>query len=375
MKIGIACSGLDHVRRGFETFARDLFRLIRFGTDLDVVLFKGNGVPSPREEVLWNVPRDAGIWGGRTSFIPWQGRYLTEQFTFALSLWRRLQTNPVDLVLFSDIQIGIVLRRLSRISHGPVLLFSNGGPFPAKDYLAFDFIQQLTPGAHYEALTQGVSPDKMALVPYTVDTDVFYPNPQAGYGFRKSIGIAADETVVLAVGAMESRQKRMDWLIREVSNLASKPHLVICGEYKADETETVKDLGQSLLGSRFHTFRLQHGEMPAVYNAADVFALCSLKEGFGRAFLESLSCGVPVVHHTDDDMNWIVGQGGLAVNMIDKGKLTSTLGMLIEDVNLRSRLSKEARSQAMTAFSEKQLLPKYTEMFERAISNSRRIVG
>src|SRR5713226_3667439 len=73
VKIGIACSGLDHIRRGFETFAEDLFRMMQTEKDLDVVLFKGNGRRAPREEVLWNIPRDSDLWGGWTSFIPWKG--------------------------------------------------------------------------------------------------------------------------------------------------------------------------------------------------------------------------------------------------------------------------------------------------------------
>lgn len=375
MKIGIACSGLDHIRRGFETFAEGLFRLMQAEKDLDVVLFKGNGPRVPREEVLWNIPRDSGLWGGWTSFIPWKGRYVAEQTTFALSLWRRLRTYPVDVMLFSDIQIGNALRRLPRVWRIPVLLFSNGGPFPARNYRGFDFIHQVTPGAFREALSQGVPAERMAMVPYGVNTTLFSPNAQIGREFRSLIGIEPDAYVILSVGALETRHKRMDWLIREVSSLATKPHLVLCGEYKANESAEVAHLGNRLLGSRFHLLRLEYRDMPAAYNAANVFVLCSLKEGFGRAFLESLACGVPVIHHADDDMEWIVGRGGLSVDMGVKGKLASTLWTAIEDAGLRSQLSMEARSRALDVFSDQQLLPRYAEMFERARVQSGKIAA
>ena len=369
MKIAIACSGLDHVRRGFETFAEELFQQLRSREEFDAVLFKGSGRTSTSEEVLWSVSRDSTLWGGWKSPISWERRYFAEQVTFALSLQRRLRRKPVDVLLFCDIQIGIVLRHFWRISDAPVLLFSNSGQFHPRDYKEFDSIQQPTPSFYDQALTYGISREKMVLLPYGVDTEFFAPNSLGGRAFRRSLEIGADEKVVLSVGVRDSRIKRMDWLIKEISAMDDPPHLVLCGEYKAGETTAIDELGRNLLGSRFHAVRLGYGEMPAAYNAANVFALCSLKEGFGRVFLESLACGVPVVHHADEDMSWIVGRGGVEVDMTINNRLASVLGVALQDENYRFEMSREARLQAQ-GFSWKSLVPRYAEMFRQACLRS-----
>ena len=41
MKIALLCSGLGHVDRGHEIFARDLFEMLK--GSLDITLFKGGG--------------------------------------------------------------------------------------------------------------------------------------------------------------------------------------------------------------------------------------------------------------------------------------------------------------------------------------------
>ena len=42
-RIALLCSGLGHIRRGHEVFARDLFDLLK--GELDITLFKGGGEP------------------------------------------------------------------------------------------------------------------------------------------------------------------------------------------------------------------------------------------------------------------------------------------------------------------------------------------
>lgn len=62
MKVAIACSGLGRLRRGFETFAEDLFRHLRSDGENDVVLFEGDGDTVDAEFVLRNIPRQSPLW-------------------------------------------------------------------------------------------------------------------------------------------------------------------------------------------------------------------------------------------------------------------------------------------------------------------------
>ena len=47
MKVALLCSGLGHIQRGHEVFARDLFKLLKGG--LDITLYKGGGEPADQE--------------------------------------------------------------------------------------------------------------------------------------------------------------------------------------------------------------------------------------------------------------------------------------------------------------------------------------
>jgi len=61
-RIALLCSGLGHIRRGHEVFARDLFDLLK--GELDITLFKGGGEPLEREVVVPNLPRNSPALAG-----------------------------------------------------------------------------------------------------------------------------------------------------------------------------------------------------------------------------------------------------------------------------------------------------------------------
>src|SRR3989304_7896072 len=126
MRVAIACPGLGRIRRGFETFAEDLFRHVRSADRVEAVLFKGAGDPAPSEFPLWNVPRSSAIWRLTLGSVD---RYVGEQLTFAISLARRLKTERFDLVHVSDCQVASLVSHLTNDQRDrPRILFSNGGP-------------------------------------------------------------------------------------------------------------------------------------------------------------------------------------------------------------------------------------------------------
>ena len=59
MKIALLCSGLGHVDRGHEIFARDLFEMLK-GT-VDITLLKGGGSDTEGERVVDNIPRNSTL--------------------------------------------------------------------------------------------------------------------------------------------------------------------------------------------------------------------------------------------------------------------------------------------------------------------------
>lgn len=145
-------------------------------------------------------------------------------------------------------------------------------------------------------LDQGVSQNNSAVVPNTVGAD-FVPGDRAAAREQFSIG---EETAILTVARLDTRggykgQDRIISLLRSLRADGSKVIYLVAGE-GADRarlealardhgvTEWVRFLG-----------KVPRSELPALYRAADLFALPSTGEGFGIAFLEAMGCGTPAI--------------------------------------------------------------------------------
>ena len=363
MRVAIACSGLGNVKRGYETFAEDLFN--RLKGRVDVTLFKGGGRKGKKDIVLPNIKRDSFLLGSEKSRIKWEKRYLIEQCTFSMPLAYNLFKDKHDILHFSDPQLGNNIFHLKKVwSKAPRLLFSNGGPLSPEHYKRFDFIQQLTLHYHEEALKAGISENKMTLLPYGIDTEFF--NPSIKSSFREKHGIPEEAFLIISVGAINKSHKRMHWVINEVARVKEKPFLIIIGEADS-ETPNVKNLGNDRLSKRIKFLKLGHNEMPNAYRAADLFVLASLIEGFGIVFLEAMASELPIIAHDHPNQRWILGDAGLFVDMEKENELASKIEHLMKNNIEAERIGKQGRKRAENSFSWDVLIPKYVEMYKKVL--------
>jgi len=363
MRVAIACPGLGRIRRGFETFAEDLFRHVRSADRVEAVLFKGAGDPAPSEFPLWNVPRSSAIWRLTLGSVD---PYVGEQLTFAISLARRLKTERFDLVHVSDCQVASLVSHLTNDQRDrPRILFSNGGPMVPADYQRFDFIHQVNPVELERALAHGISDSRMMLVPYGVDVHRYGPTVQGTV--RDRLGIQDDAFVVLNVGS-HGAHKRIDVLIQQMQNVRENAHLLVVGDQSSSESEGLRRLARQVLGGRASFASFSHAEMPQVYAAANLYVHTALYEGFGIVFLEAMASGLPVVHHDERSMNWIVGEGGVTTDTTDPIALSETIQALLADPDRLEDLSTKARRRVEGSFSWDTLLPRYVSMYSHALS-------
>jgi hypothetical protein len=129
MRVDILCTGLDRVRRGYESFARECFDAFRDSTDVDIRLYKGSGEGGVKERSLICFSRNSafsrvfGVATGRSA-------YHVEQLSFLLSyLYGPGRSDPADVIFTSDANLAnFLFRYRRRFGARYRILYSNGGP-------------------------------------------------------------------------------------------------------------------------------------------------------------------------------------------------------------------------------------------------------
>jgi glycosyltransferase involved in cell wall biosynthesis len=228
------------------------------------------------------------------------------------------------------------------------------------------YVQELSP-LYFAEHVKRRDARGLFLVPNSVNVTRFAPGDRERA--RVELGLPAHCPVVLSVGAIKGPRKRMDWLIREVSRIGGDARLVIAGAIEA-ETPALVAWAKDVLGERLVILANRaHHDMPVVYHAADVFVLCAIDEVFGIAFLEAMASGIPCIGHHYPVTKWVIGGGGLTVDMQRETDLAAALERLLTDESHRRALGRAARDRACQTFSDDVVVAETMEMY-RAVATS-----
>jgi 1,2-diacylglycerol 3-alpha-glucosyltransferase len=322
MRIALLCSGLGNIRRGHETFASELFTLLR--NDLDITLLKGGGEANAREIVVPHLERNSPLLA--SVHVPvaskWaaaareQEQMRIECETFAMAALRPLLAGDFDVLHCLELEVCNVLHDNRHLfAKVPQVLFSNGGAIPAAELPRCDFVQEHTESNLRRSRRQGAF-----CIPHGVDRTRFHPRVSSD--FRRRHGIPENAFVVIAVGTICYSHKRTDHVIREVAQLDGA-WLVLCGQLGPD-SPAILQLGRELLGDRLVVATLRHDDLPQAYAAANAFALGSLFETFGIVYIEAMAMGLPVFCTRHENQRSIVREG-VFVDMQKPGELARAL--------------------------------------------------
>jgi len=168
----------------------------------------------------------------------------------------------------------------------------------------------------------GIREDKIDVVYQGIDHLKYYPMDKEKCKERFSLNI--DDKYILVVASNEEN-KRMD-LTKKVFDEIRKQRKDI-KMLKVGYGETLE--GEEIINPGW----VPESEMPALFNAADVYLHTSEYEGFGLPVLEAMACGVPVVVTNKASIPEVVGNAGEMVNLDSEDCVEQFVEKILENID------------------------------------------
>jgi glycosyltransferase involved in cell wall biosynthesis len=196
---------------------------------------------------------------------------------------------------------------------------------------------------------------KLHLLWPAVCSAAFFPSADERVQMRRQLNIPEQRCVLLSVSRLSDKAGRkaasIHFLIDCVGDLLKSRrdiHLLIVGDgtTRAELETHARELGNavSFAGT------VEHDQVRAWYNAADVFAFPGLGEYVGMVYLEAQACGLPVVAFNNGGIPNVVrdGETGFLVKPRDRAEFVRALEQLITDEGLRHEMGRTGRKHILT---------------------------
>lgn len=198
-----------------------------------------------------------------------------------------------------------------------------------------------------------------------VNTNRFRPNEEVRIQNRMKLGIAKDDLIFLFVGRL-SYEKGISDLINAFSIYSeneTSSHLLLVGPDEGNFDLLIEKLPTSLK-HRIH--RIGFTNIPENFMAmADVICLPSYREGFGSVLIEGASVGLPAIASRIYGISDAVVDGVTGI-LHEAGNIQEIINCMYEMKNkndFRKKMGLEARSRAITLFSEEILTSEFQKFY------------
>jgi glycosyltransferase involved in cell wall biosynthesis len=238
---------------------------------------------------------------------------------------------------------------------------------------AYEKVLCVSQDLYATCITAGVRKDRCEVLDNAIDTDEFQRR-QTTDAARAALGLPEQGLLIGAVGRL-SAEKGFDVLIRAVQRLLQGGHdvgLAIAGE--GDEQPRLQRLVVELgLQDRVRLLGYQ-SDMRPVYEAMDVFALSSLREGLPNVLLEAMSMATPVVATKIAGVPRLIQNedNGLLIEPGSVEELTTALDRLASDAALRNRFATAGRELIERDFSFPVRMEKLAAIYDELLGREPR---
>jgi len=225
-----------------------------------------------------------------------------------------------------------------------------------------------------------VKPERITRIYYGLDRTPFENAATATasqrHALRASFGFAPDDVVFTCV-ARFAPQKAHDVLLRALAEARRRPgghkwKLLLVGDDPfGDGRVRAEALARELALGDACVFAGIRRDVPAILAACDVFVMCSLWEGLGLVFLESMSTGVPILSTRVSAVPEVVvdGETGRLVPPSDVASLANGFAELASDPALRARFAAAGRERVRAVFGLDRMIDETLAVYAQVIGS------
>lgn len=293
----------------------------------------------------------------------------------------------------TEFGIGVFARIVGRHLHVPVVYtyhtmwedyshYLSGGVKPL-DFVARRFIKRLSHmyGGHCQELI--VPSDKAAarLYSYGIDKHINVVETGLRLGrFQKTSALEKSvqaiktqyhlqgKFVILFLGRI-AQEKSIDFLIRamkKIMPIRRNAVLMIVGG--GPDERALQDLTHELglEADVIFTGAKESADVPAYYQAADVFVSASMTETQGLTYIEAMASGLPVFARYDDNLKDVIKDGVNGFFFHDENEYVAKL-MKLDNIQ-KERIAKQAMADAK-AHSSTIFYEKIIEVYKKALND------
>jgi glycosyltransferase involved in cell wall biosynthesis len=216
--------------------------------------------------------------------------------------------------------------------------------------------------------SNGVDAERITVIRSAVDPDAFATTPECS-ALRREFDVADDAIVLGAAGQLIER-KGYRYLLDTFATLRERHagvRLLIFGEGPL-ETE-LRDQAAELGLDDVVDFPGFRPDLDSFIGCFDLFVHPAVAEGLGVVTLKAQAAGVPVVGFMSGGVAEAVlnEQTGLLVPPGDVHALSDAISRLIDDVELRKRMSAAGRARMRDEFSIAAMTDRHVDVYEQVL--------
>lgn len=197
------------------------------------------------------------------------------------------------------------------------------------------------------ALKNGISEDKLSLVPIGVDIEIFRKKDSTN--LKNLLGIDLSTNIVLYVGRLVPL-KGLKYLINAIPSILRKnPNTLFVFAGQGSQRKELESLCsiKNILKNVSFLGGINSKKLVDWYSVSDIFVLPSLSEGRPTVIYEAMSCEVPVVASDVGGIPEQVknGYNGYVVPPKDSKSLADKINYLLLNKDLAKELGKNGRKR------------------------------